>query len=110
MRKITHLWGCQELDVFLREFVQHGCPLIPVLLADAPQEPALPVFLRAMTWVDFRRHNPDPMRQLLYVLLKGYFHSGLSCCPCVYTRTSRKTVDLLVWMFLYKPQHMFLER
>ncbi len=66
MRKITHLWGCQELDAFLREFVQHGCPLIPVLLADAPQEPALPVFLRAMTWVDFRRQNPDPMRQLLW--------------------------------------------
>ncbi len=53
-------WQRQELDAFLREFVQRGCPVIPVLLADAPQEPALPIFLRAMTWVDFRRQNPDP--------------------------------------------------
>ena len=59
-------WQHQELDAFLREFVQRGCPVIPVLLADVPQEPALPVFLRAMTWVDFRRQDPDPMQRLLW--------------------------------------------
>ena len=60
MRKITHLWGWQrqELDAFLRACVQRGCPVFPVLLADVPQEPALPVFLWATTWVDFRRQNP----------------------------------------------------
>ncbi|HYU71501.1 MAG TPA: TIR domain-containing protein [Ktedonobacteraceae bacterium] len=57
-------WQHQELDAFLREFVSRGCPVIPVLLADAPQEPNLPVFLKAMTWVDFRVQDPDPMQRL----------------------------------------------
>ncbi len=59
-------WQHQELDAFLREFARRGCPVIPVLLADAPQEPALPLFLKAMTWVDFRVQDPDPMQQLLW--------------------------------------------
>jgi hypothetical protein len=59
-------WQHQELDAFLREFVRRGCPVIPVLLANAPQEPALPVFLKAMTWVDFRVREPDPMQRLLW--------------------------------------------
>ena len=59
-------WQQQELDAFLRAFVSRGCPVIPVLLADAPQEPALPVFLQAMTWVDFRRADPDPMQRLIW--------------------------------------------
>jgi hypothetical protein len=59
-------WQRQELDAFLREFVRRGCPVIPVLLANTPQEPTLPVFLEAMTWVDFRIQDPDPMQQLLW--------------------------------------------
>jgi TIR domain len=59
-------WQHQELDAFLREFVRRGCPVIPVVLSDAPQKPTLPVFLRAMTWVDFRVQNPDPMQRLLW--------------------------------------------
>lgn len=59
-------WQYQELEAFLREFVQRGCPVIPVLLSDAPHEPKLPVFLRGFTWVDFRRRDPDPLQQLLY--------------------------------------------
>jgi TIR domain len=59
-------WQSQELDAFLREFVRRGCSVIPVLLPDAPHEPALPVFLRGITWVDFRVQEPDPMQQLLW--------------------------------------------
>src|SRR5262249_48172704 len=59
-------WQHNELDAFLREFVSRGCPVIPVLLPDAPTGPALPVFLRAMTWVDFRVLEPDPLQQLLW--------------------------------------------
>ena len=59
-------WQHNELDAFLREFVRRGCPVIPVLLADAPQEPALPVFLRAMTWVDFRKQGSEPMERLIW--------------------------------------------
>ena len=59
-------WQDVELDAFLREFVNRACPVIPVLLRDAGATPVLPLFLRAFTWVDFRKDNPDPWRQLLW--------------------------------------------
>lgn len=59
-------WQQQELEAFLREFVERGCPVIPVLLGDAPLEPQLPAFLRAMTWVDFRIHDANPMERLIW--------------------------------------------
>jgi hypothetical protein len=59
-------WQQQELDALLREFVKRGLPVIPVLLESAPHEPLLPVFLRAMTWVDFRRRDTDPMEYLIW--------------------------------------------
>ena len=59
-------WQLLELEAFLREFVNRGCPVIPVLLSDAPDEPQLPLFLKGMTWVDFRKQEPDPMRQLIW--------------------------------------------
>ena len=30
------------------------------------QAPELPRFLRAMTWVDFRATDPDPMKRLIW--------------------------------------------
>jgi hypothetical protein len=62
-------WQQMELEAFLREFVDRDCPVIPVLLADAPDKPALPLFLKAMTWVDFRKSEPDPMKQLIWGVL-----------------------------------------
>jgi hypothetical protein len=59
-------WQRQELDGFLREFNKRGCPVIPVLLPGAGGEPALPLFLRGMTWVDFRQTVPDPLAQLIW--------------------------------------------
>ena len=59
-------WQQLELDAFLREFINRGCPVIPVLLPDAPKEPKLPIFLKSMTWVDFRRDDPDPMGHLIW--------------------------------------------
>jgi TIR domain-containing protein len=59
-------WQQMESDAFLREFVGRRCPIIPVLLSDAPQKPELPIFLRGMTWVDFRKDEPDPMEQLIW--------------------------------------------
>jgi hypothetical protein len=59
-------WQEQELYSFLREFVNRKAPVIPVLLPDAPAKPELPIFLKAMTWVDFRAEDPDPFRQLLW--------------------------------------------
>jgi hypothetical protein len=59
-------WQEQELYGFLREFVSRQAPVIPVLLPDAPSRPELPIFLRAMTWVDFRTSYPDPLDRLIW--------------------------------------------
>lgn len=59
-------WQRQELDGFLREFNTRGCPVIPVMLPGAGGEPELPLFLRGMTWVDFRSADPDPLAQLIW--------------------------------------------
>ena len=59
-------WQEQELAAFLREFVRRKCPVIPVLLKDAPREPGLPLFLDGMTWVDFRQNHPHLMSRLLW--------------------------------------------
>lgn len=59
-------WQEMEIEVYLHEFVRHRCPVIPVLLSTASEKPRLPVFLRGMTWVDFREDEPDPMEQLIW--------------------------------------------
>lgn len=59
-------WQEQELYGFLREFVSRQNPVIPVLLENAPDKPALPIFLKAMTWVDFRLSDPDPLERLIW--------------------------------------------
>jgi hypothetical protein len=47
----------------LRQFVQRGCPVIPVLLPGI-ERPELPVFLDGMAWVDLAVADPDPLDQL----------------------------------------------
>lgn len=58
-------WQRQELRALIREFVKRECPVIPVLLPDAPGKPDLPLFLDGMTWVDFSLQDPDPLQQLI---------------------------------------------
>ena len=59
-------WQQQEIYAFLNEFVRRNCPVIPVILKNAPKRPALPIFLKNNTWVDFRRQRPDPMGRLTW--------------------------------------------
>jgi hypothetical protein len=59
-------WQRQELDSFLRQFVSGSCPVIPVLLNNAPIEPKLPLFLQGMTWVDFRDPSVDAIGRLIW--------------------------------------------
>ena len=59
-------WQNMESEAFVREFVGRGCPVISVLLPDALDPPVLPVSLRDMTWVDFRKTDPDPIDQLVW--------------------------------------------
>lgn len=59
-------WQEMELRAFLNQFIKRDCPVIPVVLGNAPKKPALPLFLGELTWVDFRKPTPDPMRQLIW--------------------------------------------
>ena len=47
-------WQQRELHGCLSEFVERDLPVIPVLLRNAPRKPDLPLFLKLLTWVDFR--------------------------------------------------------
>jgi hypothetical protein len=59
-------WHQQEMRGFISEFVDRQVPVIPVLLPEAPARPELPLFLRQMTWVDFRTADPDPLERLVW--------------------------------------------
>jgi nucleotide-binding universal stress UspA family protein len=60
-------WQHMELNAFIQQFVNRDCPVIPVILSDAPPgKPQLPAFLGIMTWVDFRMREPDPIKQLIW--------------------------------------------
>lgn len=58
-------WQNQELLAFLREFADRSCPIIPVLLPGATA-PALPLFLRGMTWVDLRTQDAKAIENLIW--------------------------------------------
>jgi hypothetical protein len=47
-------WEDEEMQALLRQAVDQGKPVIPVLLPSAPDRPALPLFLASRTWVDLR--------------------------------------------------------
>ncbi len=59
-------WQDRERQAFLRQFVRRDCPVIPVILRGCAETPKLPVFLEEMTWVDFRKTEPDPIEQLIW--------------------------------------------
>ena len=59
-------WQRREISAFLREFVELGTPVIPVLLPNAPAQPKLPILLKNMTYVDFRKQETDPFEYLLW--------------------------------------------
>jgi hypothetical protein len=59
-------WQNMELAAFLREFVARRCPVIPVILSTCENLPILPTFLRGLTWVDFRKSEPEPLGQLIW--------------------------------------------
>lgn len=59
-------WQEVEIEALLMQFARRRIPIIPVLLADAPSVPVLPLILETLHWVDFRRAEPDPFEQLLY--------------------------------------------
>lgn len=47
-------WEEPEMEALLLQRVRRRLPVIPVLLPGAPEDPSLPPFLQAFTWVDLR--------------------------------------------------------
>ncbi|MCY2990893.1 MAG: toll/interleukin-1 receptor domain-containing protein [Planctomycetota bacterium] len=47
-------WENPEMRALLNQFVTRKLVVIPVLLPGAPEQPELPLFLQAFTWVDLR--------------------------------------------------------
>jgi len=74
-------WQRVELRGFLEQFVERRCPVIPVLLPGAREMPPLPVFLRAMGWVDFRRNQRRALLQLIWGIT-GKRPLGLNMSKC----------------------------
>jgi TIR domain len=58
-------WQNREMRAFLSEFVVRQCPVIPVLLPSAAT-PALPVFLRGLTWVDLQAQDSTGIDRLIW--------------------------------------------
>ena len=50
----------------LSESYNTGVLFVQFILSDAPNEPQLPLFLKGMTWVDFRKQESGPMKQLIW--------------------------------------------
>jgi len=57
-------WQDMEIRAFLSEFVNRGCPVIPVILENCTIVPELPLFLKQMMWVDMRKTEPNPILQM----------------------------------------------
>lgn len=61
-------WQRREMNAYLHKFVSYGSPVIPVLLKTASEEPALPLFLQELHYVDFRKAHQEfaPIDQLIW--------------------------------------------
>jgi hypothetical protein len=59
-------WQNVELRALLAQFVERGCPVIPVILPSVSEAPKLPTFLQSFTWVDYRLDDPEPLERLIW--------------------------------------------
>ena len=71
-------WQDAEQEAVLNQFIRgRKTAIIPVILAGANRRPKLPLFLQNMTWVDFRKSDPDPLQQLVWGITGRAPHSVL---------------------------------
>lgn len=59
-------WQNMEMRAFINEFVERSCPVIPIVLPSATETPKLPILLKNLHWVDFRKSDQDPYKQLIW--------------------------------------------
>lgn len=62
----TGPWQDLEIEALLKEFVNRGCPVIPVILPYSKETPELPSFLGNLHRADFRERDPDPLEHMIY--------------------------------------------
>ena len=65
-------WQERELNALLNESIERNCLVIPIFLSDVPIETELPIFLKEMTCVDFRKNEPNPIEQLIRGINEKY--------------------------------------
>jgi small GTP-binding protein len=70
-------WQDFEAEALIREFVRRGCPVIPVILPGVKGTPKVPGFLESMTFVDFRKSDPDPLQMLLFGITGKKSHAHI---------------------------------
>ena len=58
-------WQAVEIQNISEARIERDCAVIPVLLPDAPASVKLPMQLAGLTWVDFRKDDPDPVAELI---------------------------------------------
>lgn len=61
-------WHDFEMRAFLNEFLNRGCPVIPVILPTAKKVPELPIFLKQMMWIDMRGSSEEGLLRLVAAL------------------------------------------
>ncbi|MGB3401761.1 MAG: toll/interleukin-1 receptor domain-containing protein [Microcoleaceae cyanobacterium] len=87
-------WQEEEISAILRQFKTQKHPVIPVLLVNAPEKPALPIFLAERIWVDFRDSQSNPMEKLIW----GITGTKPSENPAQISETaSRKSLQIPYW-------------
>ncbi|MEM1292111.1 MAG: GUN4 domain-containing protein [Cyanobacteria bacterium P01_H01_bin.162] len=80
-------WQSEEIYAFLQEFIRRKCPVIPVMLHDAPKQPKLPIFLRNRHWVDYRLQTPNPTVQLIWGITGQRPNDALGTAEVIQTQT-----------------------
>jgi WD40 repeat protein len=73
-RESREPWQQPEIEEILHIFRQRGRPVIPILLPDALEVPALPPFLQGATWVDFRPQAASQSPGALERLVESISH------------------------------------
>ncbi|MDD1621362.1 MAG: toll/interleukin-1 receptor domain-containing protein, partial [Methylococcaceae bacterium] len=59
-------WQRQEIRAFISEFLNRNCPVIPVILQSTIKEPPLPISLKHLEYIDFRKSIPNPLERLIW--------------------------------------------
>lgn len=59
-------WQQMGRFALLNELTERNCPVIPIFLETAPADLKLPLSLKVMPSVDFRKKDPDPLERLIW--------------------------------------------